>query len=524
MPDLVGQTIERYRILEQIGQGGMAVVYRALDTRLERQVAVKVIRLDLVAPAHAERILKRFEREARAMARLAHAGIVSIYDYGKHQGSPYLVMAYIPGGTLRDRLGEPVHYREAARLLAPVGRALAHAHEDGMIHRDVKPGNILLSKKEEPMLTDFGIAKVLGTPETTQLTATGVGVGTPEYMAPEQWRGKALPQTDIYALGVVFYELVTGRRPYTADTPAEVAIVQATEPLPSPRQFVPDLPDVVDAVISRALEKEPEDRYEDMAAFAAALEGLAEEGAADVSAKPELDISVEETYEELDTPLERVVAREVMQPESRATSTGRETLPRSHKEAGEVTAGQVTGEIQPAREIRISLPHVNIWVAGIGFFGLIVVIGLILLANSGVKRQRPLAMLATQTPTTTITQTISSTLMPTITSTPMPTITPTVTNTSTIEFTSTSTFTVLATSAYAVINAREGHGAIIREKPETNSKVLATPLNGTTVEIFEVKQDGNVSWAHVRMIVDGVEIEGWVMRALITIATQEPSG
>ncbi len=274
MPDLSGRSLGRYHVLEPLGEGGMATVYKAYDTRLERDVAVKVIRRGAFPPDQLERILKRFEREAKALGRLTHPNIVPVIDYGEHEGSPYLVMPFLPGGTLKQRLGKPIRWQEAARLLIPVARALDFAHRQGMAHRDVKPANILITADGDPLLTDFGIAKLLEAEEGNTLTGTGVGIGTPEYMAPEQWTGHATARSDIYSLGIVLYECITGRKPYTADTPAAVLIKQTSEPLPRPTEYVPDLPEVVEKVLLKALAKKPEDRFEDMASFASALEKL----------------------------------------------------------------------------------------------------------------------------------------------------------------------------------------------------------------------------------------------------------
>ena len=272
MTSLIGQSLGRYHILEQLGEGGMATVYKAYDTHLERHVAIKVI---LTQKQHTERFLKRFKREARALAQLTHPNIVGIIDYGEYEGMPYLVMEYLPSGTLKQRLGKPIPYQEAAKMLAPIARALAYAHEQKIIHRDVKPANILITHSGEPMLSDFGIAKILEAEETVELTGTGVGVGTPEYMSPEQAQGKSVDaRSDIYSLGVVFFEMVTGRKPYQADTPMAVVWKLASEPLPRPRQFVGDLPEAVEGVLLKALAKNPEDRYADMSAFAVVLEGL----------------------------------------------------------------------------------------------------------------------------------------------------------------------------------------------------------------------------------------------------------
>jgi len=252
----------------------MATVYKAIDNRLDRQVAIKFIRREAVTPQQLQQMLKRFEREAKSLARLSHPNIVKVHDYGEYEDMPYLVMEYLEGGTLRAKTGTPMPYAEAVHLLLPVARALEYAHNENIIHRDVKPANILLSRRGEPHLSDFGIAKILEVEPSTILTGTGVGVGTPEYMAPEQWVGKVVPQTDQYALGVVLFELVTGQRPYTADIPAAVLLKQATEPLLQPKDFVPNLPDEVERVIFKALNKAPEERYLDMGAFAEALESL----------------------------------------------------------------------------------------------------------------------------------------------------------------------------------------------------------------------------------------------------------
>jgi tRNA A-37 threonylcarbamoyl transferase component Bud32 len=275
MQDLTGRDIGRYHIVERLGEGGMATVYKAFDNRLERYVAIKVIRTDMFAPSVLEEVLKRFEREAKALARLAHPHIVKVHDYGDFEGMPYLIMEYLPGGTLKGYTGKPMPFAEASRLLAPVARALEFAHKQNILHRDIKPANILIDQSEQPMLTDFGIAKILDAGQTTNLTASSVGIGTPEYMAPEQGMGGAVDaRADIYALGVVFYELITGRRPFSADTPMAVLVKHINEPLPRARQFVSGLPEDVEAVIFKALAKQPDERYPDMGAFASALEHL----------------------------------------------------------------------------------------------------------------------------------------------------------------------------------------------------------------------------------------------------------
>ena len=277
MTELSGISIDRYHLIEPLGQGGMAIVYKAYDTRLEREVAIKLIRRNAFSPDVLERVLKRFDREAKSLAKLTHPNIVSIIDYGDYEGSPYLVMPYLQGGTLKEMLGQPMPYQKAAALLAPIADALGYAHQKGIVHRDVKPGNILVTEGGLPMLTDFGIARLLENEETQTLTGTGVGVGTPEYMSPEQGLGREVDgRTDIYSLGVVLYEIVTGRKPYSADTPMAVVLKQSTEPLPRPSAFVHDLPEKVEKLLFKALAKRPEDRYQSMGEFDIALCGLNE--------------------------------------------------------------------------------------------------------------------------------------------------------------------------------------------------------------------------------------------------------
>ncbi len=276
MQNLIGQTIDRYHILEQIGEGGMAVVYKAYDTRLEREVAIKIIRTDAFPRHSLERMLQRFNREAKTLASLQHTNIVGIIDYGEFQNTPYLVMEYLPGGTLKKSLGKPIPYKQAAALLIPIAHALDYAHKQGIIHRDVKPSNIMINLSGNPLLTDFGVAKLIEEhDELHTLTGTGVGIGTPEYMAPEQGLGKQIDgRADIYSLGIIFYELITGRKPYSAETPMAVILKHMTDPLPAPSRAIKGLPVAVERVMLTALAKKPENRYQNMSLFARALEAM----------------------------------------------------------------------------------------------------------------------------------------------------------------------------------------------------------------------------------------------------------
>jgi serine/threonine protein kinase len=280
MSDLTGKDLGRYHFSELIGEGGMASVYKAYDSLLERDVAIKVIRLSAFPPDELENILKRFEREGKVLAKLSHPSIVNVYDFGDYEGSPYLVMEYLPGGTLKKKLallnGAAMPWKEAIQLLLPILEALEFAHGKNMVHRDLKPSNILITTTGRSMLSDFGIAKVLGSEDTSALTGSSIGMGTPEYMAPEQWTGKVLPQSDLYSMGVILYEMVTGRKPYEADTPAGILLKQATQPTPPPRKFSPDLPGGFETALLKVLATDPNDRYPNAAAFAQALKDLVE--------------------------------------------------------------------------------------------------------------------------------------------------------------------------------------------------------------------------------------------------------
>ena len=275
MDNMAGKDLGRYHVIEPLGKGGMASVYKAFDSTLERNVAIKIIRSDAIVGDDQAQFLIRFQREARALAQLDHPYILKVLDYGEQAGIPYLVMPFVEGGTLKEKMGHPMPYREAAALLAPIARALEYAHQLKIIHRDVKPANILISRSGTPILSDFGIAKMLGSRETTQLTATGIGIGTPDYMAPEQWMGKADQYTDMYSLGIVFFQMITGHLPFSAETPAAVLIKHMQDPLPRPSLFVPGLPEPVEQILFKALAKDPGNRFPNMGAFAEVLEQLA---------------------------------------------------------------------------------------------------------------------------------------------------------------------------------------------------------------------------------------------------------
>lgn len=267
----VGELIVgRYELELLVGEGGMSTVYRAYDTVLERRVAIKVLH------EHYSRdpeYVERFRREARAIARLAHPNIVTVIDRGEWEGRQFIVFEHVAGENLKAVIARegPLPVDQALDLAAQVARALAFAHELGIVHRDVKPHNVLVDATGTAKVTDFGIARALDADDA--LTATGTVLGTGQYLSPEQANGeRGTERSDQYSLGVVTYELLTGRVPYTGDTLMAVAMQHVREPVPSVRALRPEVPERVDAVVARAMAKRPQGRFGSMDTLAAALE------------------------------------------------------------------------------------------------------------------------------------------------------------------------------------------------------------------------------------------------------------
>jgi len=271
-----GRRLGRYRLDELLGQGGMAEVWRATDERLGRTVAVKVI---LAAHARDRQFRERFQKEARLVASLDHPNILPVYDYGDEDGLPYLVMPYLEGGTLKDRMvGAPVPFPLAVSWVRQLGDALDAAHAAGILHRDVKPANVLIRRDDRLALADFGIAKMLES--TTGLTATGMVVGTPVYMAPEQAQGRpATPASDRYALAVLAFELLSGRPPFDGESALALMHQHVTAPAPPLSSSVHGLPAGLDPVFANALAKEPERRPATCRTFADQLLAFVPTGA-----------------------------------------------------------------------------------------------------------------------------------------------------------------------------------------------------------------------------------------------------
>jgi predicted Ser/Thr protein kinase len=260
----------RYELEQKVGSGGMSKVYRAHDRLLERTVALKILHEQY---SQDDEYVERFRREARSVAQLTHPNIVTVIDRGEHEGRQFIVFEYIDGENLKqlvEREG-PLPARQVIELGLQIASALASAHARGVVHRDVKPQNVILTDEGRPKVTDFGIAR---SSDVESVTLTGTVMGTSEYIAPEQARGEAVDyRSDVYSLGVILYELCTGDVPYPGENPVSVAMRHLHEPVPSARAHRPDIPGRLDAAIRKAMAKDPAERFGSMDELIAALEG-----------------------------------------------------------------------------------------------------------------------------------------------------------------------------------------------------------------------------------------------------------
>ena len=268
---MIGQTLGRYQLLKELGRGGFATVYQGYDAGLERYVALKVLHPELTRD---EVALRRFQREATAVARMRHVNIIIVYEFGEADGSAYIVMEYVEGDTLKAQLGKALPLAETQRIVCDVASALEYAHSRGVIHRDIKPANILITTENQVVLADFGIALLA---QNSSSLTRGL-LGTPQYMAPEQALGEPIDaRSDMYALGIVLFEMLAGQPPFRGDSPLATLALQVNAPLPKLRSLNPAVPEAVEVMIERALAKDPAQRYPTAADFRAALIAASEE-------------------------------------------------------------------------------------------------------------------------------------------------------------------------------------------------------------------------------------------------------
>lgn len=289
---LEGQTLGKYRVLDQLGHGGMAQVYRAYHPQLDRYVAIKAVRSDL---AEEKEFLARFRREAQAVAALRHPNIVQVFDFDAQGDVYFMVMELLEGDTLKARLsdyrlrGERMPLGEMARVLLDVLEGLGYAHGEGMVHRDIKPANIMLTRRGQAVIGDFGIAQIVG---STRHTVSGALMGTLNYMAPEQGlEGRSDARSDIYSLGIVLYEMLTQRTPFDADTPLAVLMKHLNDPLPLPRKVDPSIPEPFERVVLKALSKRPQERYPGAKEMAQALRHAVEDAGLQLPERVSLPLS-----------------------------------------------------------------------------------------------------------------------------------------------------------------------------------------------------------------------------------------
>ncbi|NDJ54594.1 MAG: serine/threonine protein kinase [Chloroflexi bacterium] len=354
----MSETIDRYEISEELARGGMAQVFKAHDPRFERDVAIKLLPAEL---SHDETLRERFEREARALAAIGHSAIVPVHDFGTHEGRPFLVMAYMPGGSLADRIVEGGLDDEAiVRIAERIAGALDALHDKGLIHRDVKPSNILFDSYGDAYLADFGVVKI--TQSTSSLTGSAL-LGTPNYMAPELAGEKPslTPAVDVYALGITLFEAFSGRLPYESATPIGLIMAHVNQPIPDLRAFRPDLPTTVQIVMRKALAKDPGLRYDSAGAFVAGIKAaLAGETPPDLD---ELDLGTAPIGEQIEivpsndqTVVRPSAAAETQAHDAKLDDTAR-SFPLGGASAQTLVSGSGLSETQPSLGARVSPPE-----------------------------------------------------------------------------------------------------------------------------------------------------------------------
>jgi tRNA A-37 threonylcarbamoyl transferase component Bud32 len=279
--NLSGKQLGGYEFLNVIGYGGMATVYRARQLSMQRIVALKVLPRQFMQD---DTYMQRFHREVEIVSRLEHRNIVPVHDYGEFDGQPYIVMRYMPAGSVDDLLRNgPLDFELTEKIIEQIAPALDYAHTKGVLHRDLKPSNILMDDNGDAYLTDFGIARVLGENSGGISITTKHVVGTPAYMSPEQAQGQSLDnRSDIYSLGITLFEMATGQRPFVAETPYGVAVLQVTTPAPAPRSFNPNIPIPLEKVIERTLRKKPDERYNSALMLSEAVRSALDPDAASV--------------------------------------------------------------------------------------------------------------------------------------------------------------------------------------------------------------------------------------------------
>lgn len=460
---MIGSTLGPYEIVEVIGQGGMATVYRARQRSMDRDVAIKVIKRDAVPD---DSTIRRFKREAQLIARLEHPHILPVYDFNSENNPPYIVMRYLPSGTLRNILERGrLDHNEIVLLASQIAAALDYAHEQEVIHRDIKPSNILIDAKGNAFLTDFGIARMVKSNE--QLTGTGIAVGTPSYMSPEQvMGGKVDGRADVYALGVMVYEMLSGELPYQSDTPMGYLFQHMQATVPDIRALSPELPPAVTTVMLRVLAKNPEERYPTAGAFVRSLQAAL--NASPQATPTNLRAIAETTITELQQQRRDMTARDATKltpsPLTPGTPLAAATRPMQRRMRGTLLA-------VGAGTIMIALLAVGLFVAqNNSQFNTTQTVAALNEAQTSVAAAQTVATsVPTSDPTTapTLGAMVASTTAPSqtgaATTTSRPTLTASLTDTAThtVTFTETAAPTIRASSASAPTLAETRVGTVV---------------------------------------------------------------
>ncbi len=504
---MLPNNIDRYQIQEEIGRGGMATVLKAYDPRFQRDVAIKLLPREFL---HDAQFRARFQREAQTIAALEHPAIVPVYDFGDADGQLFLVMRLMSGGSLADRLEKgPIPIAETARIFERLAPALDSAHSKGIIHRDLKPGNILFDEWSNPYLADFGIAKLIAG-SSTALTATGGLVGTPAYMSPEQVRGvdKLDGRSDIYAMGVILFQMLTGKLPYNANTPIGLAFMHVNEPVPNILEANNTLPHAYQSVIGKAMAKDRNARPATTTTFSNTVSTLVSQDGTTTSGGIKTIVDPlpepEETAPSSKANLLPILETEVL-PESQGGYQAQpvsEALPRPLPQANSKSSRR--------------LPAWGWAIVGIVLIGLIYGSTLLFKGNDTVSESSATAtspiMIAEAEATATLTKTPTPTNSPTIekvapppateTSSPQPTATATAVPTKTPLPTNTPIPEPQVRVIYSSANVRNG--------PGSNYESIGTLTQNDAVKVIATNNDQ--SWYNIELK-DGTL--GWISASAV---------
>jgi len=520
---MIGKRIGPYEIIEEIGKGGMATVYRAYQPNLDRYVAVKVIHRAIALDAAS---LERFQREARLLTRLVHPHLLPIYDYNAENDPPYIVMRYLDSGTLKGIIDKgTLPHEEIIHMLRQVASALDYAHRNNVIHRDIKPSNVMLDQDGNAFLTDFGIARSIEAGQ--DMTQSGFALGTPGYMSPEQGMGVdgLNSRADIYSLGIMTFQMLTGKMPYTGETPLSIIFKHISDPIPAITTYDPQLSPETNAVMARVLAKQPEDRYATATEFvddlakalhvfgagtASVLKRSAQENMNQAAAKRE------ERQSQIDATMQAFQSSRLLVEAPKMPIT--DSLP--DKAAPLISTG--AREAMPPIPLPLAKPTSRLpLVAGIITAAAVIALVLIALRNNNNVSSAATATntaLVVVVPSTTYTITPSRTAVPTATivkpsvtftlrpsATTSASATPTLTPTQTLTVTSSPTVTPSLTPTVLTPQARPLRGTIIRLGPGSQYPKVADITPDTRLVIIGASEDG--AWLKVRLADNN---EGWL--------------